>query len=314
MTTSIKTVFFGTSDRTEPILEDLSQNTELTLCVTKAPVRVGRHQEIKETKVAEWAQKKGINTFKIHNMKQDEAGLISVVKQAKPDVIIVADFGFILKEAVLETFGDKLINIHFSLLPRWRGASPVQATILAGDTVTGITFMKMENAMDTGDILFQKKVPVSPEVTAGDLYEELFKEAGTLVSQVVKEYVASKLKPIKQDETRATYTYSKTHPNSTFVFKEDARINWKESAEQILRGIRAYNPWPIAWTTLGELEDTTKLAESTKLKEKWNGSPKTLKIYEARQAGNGKILPLTVQVEGKRKTTWQEFLNGYCKN
>ncbi len=313
MTTSIRTVFFGTSDRTEPILKSLYQNTKLALCVTKAPVRVGRHQEIKETKVAEWAQKHGINTFKVQRIQQDEAKLIEAVKRAEPDVIIVADFGFILKEAVLDAFGNKLINIHFSLLPRWRGASPVQATILAGDTTTGITFMKMERGMDTGDILFQKEVLVKPRITAEELYEYLFKEAGVLVSKIAGDYVAGKLKPVKQDEASATYTYSKTHPKSTFVFKEDAKINWQEPAEQILRGIRAYNPWPIAWTTLGELGSTTKLKGEVRLKEKWAGSPRVLKIYEARQTDDEKILPSIVQVEGKRKGTWQEFLNGYCR-
>ena len=304
----IKVAFFGTSDRSQPILECLDTNFDLVLCATKTDRIVGRHRKTEKTLVKKWGEREGIDVFEIENFKKDENGLVKALIKHGVELIVVADFGFIIGKELIDKYKNKIINIHFSLLPKYRGANPIQAAIIQGEKETGITYLLMTLDLDEGPILHQIKLDIKGNETSGELYEVLFKRAAQNLSDVVKKYLNKEIVPVEQNHEKASFYYSPSHPKSTYIYKEDARINWCESLKQIERKVRAFNPWPIAWTTLGDLEKSEK-AEQMELKE---GVKKDLriKIYSA-ELKEGKIIPKTVQVTGKNKTKWEDFKNGY---
>ena len=237
----LKVAFFGTSDRSIPILEALKANFELVLCVTKNDVKFGRHQTLKETEVKKWAKENNIKFITVSSLKGSE--LEKVIEQlngSKVDFGLVADFSFIIPLPLIELFHGHFINIHFSLLPKYRGASPVQHAILNDDEVTGITFHLLEKKLDSGDILHQIGYKIAGNETSGALYNILFTLAAENVADVVNEFEQGLLTLRPQDEEKATFTYSPTNPQSTFIFKEDARIDWKDSPEQVERAVRAF--------------------------------------------------------------------------
>ena len=296
-----KIAFFGTSDRSVPILESLKTNFDLTLCVTKENVLVGRRQSSKEVGVKRWAKENRVNFVTINKSLKDEAERIteqmsylglkpevssfaSKIKLSRAEIGVVADFGFIIPQEILDIFPKGLINVHFSLLPKYRGASPVQFAILNRDSKTGITFQIVEKTLDTGPIVKQIIYQLDGTETSGELYKTLFALAADRLPQVVQKYVNGNLLPKKQDESQASYTYSPSHPTATHIFKEDARINWESSVQHIDAVVRAYNPWPIAWTTLKEMQNAKdKITGFTQIKDPRNAS-KIVKIHSAQTA------------------------------
>lgn len=306
----MRVAFFGTSDRSRPILEALDENFDLKLCVTKVDRKVGRHRELQETLVKKWAKAHNISVFEIESFKNPatQKALLKEIGRQKIDLIVVADFGFIIPKTIIESLKDKIINIHFSLLPKYRGANPVQAAIINGDEKTGISYLLMVEKMDAGPLLYQSKYPLGQTETTGELYKTLFKKAAHELPKVLKNYYKSKITPKPQDESKATYHYSPSHPKSSYIYKEDARIDWEETPKQIERKIRAFHPWPVAWTTLEELENTTK-TENITLKSGVNKNL-TIKIYSA-QIKDKVLMPEKVQVQGKKLTNWESFKNGY---
>jgi methionyl-tRNA formyltransferase len=216
----------------------------------------------------------------------------------------------IIPEQIITRFNKKLLNIHFSLLPKYRGASPVQFAILNGDKVVGVSYMLTEKSVDTGAVIAQIEYKDIDKKTAGELYKELFELAARNLPKVINDYAENKIQPKTQNEAQASYTYSPTRPKNTFTYKEDAQINWAKTAEEIERATRAYNPWPIAWTTLKEL--TASLNQN--LRQGINPELK-VKIYKARveKTANdeNKLIIEQLQVEGKNKSDWKTFENGY---
>ncbi len=309
----LKIAFFGTSDRSIPILESLNKHFELVLCITKTDTKIGRKQEIKETGVKKWAREHVIKYTEISSLKEYDLDLVlNELGRTKPTYGIVADFSYIIPESIINFFGGRLINIHFSLLPKYRGASPVQFAILNGDETTGITFQLVSKRLDAGDILNQTGYKMNGSETSGELYETLFEVAAGRVPEVIEGYKSGSIKPMPQNEDNATYTYSRTHPHHTFIFKEDGLINWKNDADSIERKIRALNPWPIAWTYLKDLQEASCLAHG-KFKFREHVNPElTVKIYSA-HLEKGKLYIDKLQVEGKKIMTWEEFENGYLE-
>jgi len=307
-----KIAFFGTSDRSLPILEALKKNFDLVLCVTKEDVLVGRHQTPKETQVKTWAKANGVNFVTIkESLAKEKDAIIDKILSSKAEVGVVADFGYIVPKQILSIFPKGLINIHFSLLPKYRGASPVQFAILNGDAQTGITFQLMEYALDTGPILHQIPYPLDGSETSGGLYTTLFDLARAQLPVVLQNYLTGKITPTPQDESKATYTSSPSHPKNTYIYKEDAQLDWNEDAPVLERKIRAYNPWPIAWTTLGDMQEArNKILGFTKLKDQNHGL-KTAKIYSAQISLDNRLGILKLQVEGSRVLAWEDFARGY---
>ncbi len=306
----MKVAFFGTSDRSIPILESLKSHFDIVLCVTKNDVVVGRKQDKKEAGVKRWAKENDINFIEVDSLKdKDLEKVLNEIKKVTPDYGVVADFSFIIPKEIINLFDIRLINIHFSLLPKYRGASPVQFAILNGDKTIGVTFHILDEKMDNGAILFQSGYTTHGSETSGDLYDELFKVAADKLPEVLEKYYQGQIKPITQDKEQASFTYSKNHPRSTFIYKEDALIDWGKKPEEIERMIRAFNPWPIAWTYLKDLEKSKNLTTKIKLKKSINKGLK-IKIYKS-LIEDGKIQIDQIQLEGKNKMSWKDFENGY---
>ncbi len=305
-----KIIFFGTSDRSLPILETLRSNFELVLCITKSNSKIGGDQIEKETGVKTWAKENNIDFIEIDSLKNENLDkVLKCIKKSKPDLGIVADFSFIIPKKVIEAFDNKIINIHFSLLPKYRGASPVQYAILNGDYNTGVTFYYLDEKMDTGNIIDQIEYKVTSKETSGELYDILFKIASNKLPEIINNIYKGDVTSIPQDESNATYTYSKTNPKHTFIFKEDAQVEWNKNPDEIERSIRAYDPWPIAWSYLKDLEKSTCFEKDIILKKSVNKDLK-IKLYKGK-ISNNKLEIEEVKVEGKKRITWKEFENGY---
>lgn len=307
-----KVIFFGTSDRSAPILDSLKSNFNLCLCVTKKDTKIGRKQIEKETGVKNWCKNNNISFIEIDSLKENNLSyVLEEIEKIKPDIGIVADFSYIIPKSIIESFNNQIINVHFSLLPKYRGASPVQYTILNGDEYAGVTYYLLSEKIDDGDILSQIEYKIDSKHTSGELYELLFKFASENLPDVIKKYLSGEVKPVAQDHTLATYTYSKTNPKHTFIFKEDALIDWDQPVEKIERSIRAFNPWPVSWGYLKNLESAECLYEKIELKDYVNKDLK-IKIYKS-QVKEGKLKIDELQVEGKNRISWEEFKNGYTK-
>ncbi|MEZ6255356.1 MAG: methionyl-tRNA formyltransferase [Patescibacteria group bacterium] len=294
--------FFGTSDRSIPILNALKENFNLALVVTKANRKVGRKQTLTEVAVKTWAKVNKVTYLEIKSIKESRDDIIKLLKDKEVAIGVVADFSFMIPRVIIDTPTYKLINIHFSLLPKYRGASPVQHAILNGETTTGITYYIMDKGMDTGNIITLEPYEINQNVKSGELYKLMFEHAAEILPTVLENYMSGELVPKGQDESKATYCYSKTNPTTTHIEKEDAKIDWSLSPIQIHNHIRAYNPWPIAWTTLGEIPFIC--LKPSKL-------PQTqLKVMDS-EIVEGKLVIKEVQLPGKKRTDWQSFLNGY---
>ena len=307
----LKIAFFGTSDRSLPILESLHSSFSLVLCVTKSDTKVGRNREVREAAVKTCAREQGVRYVEIRSLRDyDLKTVLENLQKYKPDYGVVADFSYIIPEDIIKFFESKLINIHFSLLPKYRGASPVQFAILNGDETTGVTYQLTSKRMDAGDILSQIGYKMNQTETSGDLYETLFHVAADKLPEVILGYCSGSIKPMPQNEDNATYTFSRTHPHNTFIFKEDGLISWKNDPKSIHQKIRAFNPWPIAWTYLKDIQDAGCLATGKiKLRDHVDGEL-TVKIYSAHMEKD-KISVDDLQVEGKKVMSWKEFENGY---
>lgn len=313
MKKDIKVVFFGTSDRSVPILESLKRNFDLALCITKTDVKVGRNQELKETGVKTWAKKKHVDFIEIESLNgPDLKAIVRALKKLQPDYGVVADFSFIIPGEIIEILSANLINIHFSLLPKYRGASPVQHSILNGDETTGITFHIIEEKMDTGDILYQVGYKMVGIETSGELYDILFSIAADKVPEVLEKYSKGQITPARQEKEEATYTYSKSHPKSTFIFKEDALIDWGAGAKVIDQLVRAFNPWPIAWTTIQEIEKAKALSHLKMKVRKDVDRNLKVKIFKTAIVDD-RLEIKELQVEGRNKFGWEDFKNGYLE-
>lgn len=304
----LKLAFFGTSDRSADILNALHQNFSLNLCVTKKDTVVGRKQVTKQTGVKAWAKKNNIPFLAINSLKDEEKEqVLNALAEAQVEIAVVADFSLMIPEEVLKAPKYGILNIHFSLLPKYRGASPVQFCILNNDKFTGVSFYLLDKGMDTGEVIFQFTYPLSGNEKSGELYQQLFYRSAELLPKVIYEYTSGSLVPKKQREEDATYTYSKTHPKRTFIYKEDAKIDWTATLAQIYATIRAYNPWPIAWTTVGDLEHyfVKNVISSKKLKKDLK-----IKVYKAHLTDSELIID-TLQLEGGNIIGWDDFVNGY---
>jgi methionyl-tRNA formyltransferase len=308
----INIAYFGTSDRSIRIIKSLEDNFNLVACITKSDTKIGRKKELRQTEVKAWALKHNKKLFEITKLnKKTKLDLINFLKENKIDLGIVADFSFIIPQSIISTPPFQLINIHFSLLPQYRGASPVQFAIKEKKKYTGVTFYIMDKGMDTGDIIYQFEEPILKTDTSEELYSRLFKKSAHHLPKVIEKYVTKELHPTKQEDSIATYTRSSSNPKHTFIFKEDAYLDTTKDTTDLEAEIRAFYNWPISWCYLKDLTPNT-FNNFTELKENINKNLK-IKIYKTTIIENN-LNPITVQVEGKNKTDWNSFLNGYCKN
>ena len=246
-----------------------------------------------------------------------DSDTLARLRALSPEVMIVVAYGQILRRDVLNIPPRGVLNVHPSLLPRWRGASPIPAAILAGDERTGVTVMLMDAGMDSGPLLAQKEAPVQESDTAGSLGERLAEVGAGLLAETLPRWLAGEIEPRPQDDSRAT-----TCP---LIRKEDGALDWSLPATDTWRRVRAYNPWPGAYTTLdGELlhiwqarpldaNSSARPGTLLELGEAWMNDLPVEAINQAAfavQTGRGVLVPLEVQRAGRRALSAAEFLRG----
>jgi methionyl-tRNA formyltransferase len=233
-----------------------------------------------------------------------------------PEVVVAVAYGQILRQAFLDIPPRGVLNLHPSLLPKYRGASPIPAAILAGDEETGVTIMLMDAGMDSGPVLAQERHPVTATDTAGTLSSELSEVGAELLAGTLPRWLAGDLTPRPQEDRQATVT--------KLLKKDDGRIDWSLPAPQIWRHVRAYNPWPGAWTHLGG--DLLHIWQAWPLNQDTSGAPGTISLLSPEdipglpseasaagfkvQTGDGVLVPTEVQRQGRKRLQAADFLRG----
>lgn len=241
--TSLNIVFAGTPEFALPCLDALAGSKHHLRAVYTQPDRpAGRGRKVQTSAVKNWAVEHGIAVVQPLNFKNDES--VEVLAALQPDVLIVIAYGLILPQKVLDIPKFGCINVHASLLPRWRGASPIQQAILHGDDQSGVTIMQMDAGMDTGDALHEVSCLIESGDTAGTLHDKLAMLSAEPLLLTLDALATGRAHPKPQDNSLATY--------ASKINKEDAAIDWNKTASEIDRLIRAFNPWPIAYTRAGE--------------------------------------------------------------
>ena len=230
-------VFMGSPDFALPGLRALSQNYSVVGVVTQPDRGSGRGRELKMPPVKALALELGLPVMQPEKLKQPEA--MEQLRAWAPDLIVVAAFGQILKKDVLFLPRFGCINVHASLLPRWRGAAPINAAILAGDAETGVTIMQMDVGLDTGPMLAKRAIRLTPTDTAGSVFQSLATLGADLLIETLPGYLSGEITPQPQPEEGATY--------APMLKKEEGRLDFTHAADELERRVRAFNPWPGAY-------------------------------------------------------------------
>ncbi|GAB4570619.1 MAG: methionyl-tRNA formyltransferase [Anaerolineae bacterium] len=297
-------VFMGTPDFAVPALQALIDASEYEVVgvVTQPDRPAGRGRELRPSPVKAVALAEGIPVFQPATLRTAEA--FEQLQAWRPDLIVVAAFGQILRQNVLDLPPYGCINVHASLLPRWRGAAPIQAAIRAGDSETGITIMLMDAGLDTGPILSSAAIPVAPRETGQTLHDKLAKLGGELLLQTLPGYLSGAIKPRPQPDDETLITYAGQ------IKKEDGRIDWSADAVAIDRLVRAFTPWPGTFTTW---EGRTLKIISGEPASGNAGPGKVISHGEgfAVGTGNGLFVPQRVQLAGKKAVSTEEFVRGH---
>ena len=316
----MRIIFMGTPDFAVPALNALCESgQDVILAVTQPDRQKGRGRKVIQTPVSVCAQKWGVPVFQPVRIREPEA--IARIRDLSPDLIVVAAFGQILPQELLDIPRLGCVNIHASLLPRLRGAAPIQWAVINGDAQSGITLMQMDAGLDTGDILFQESLPIEPGETGESLYEKLAALGGDMIVRCLPAIEAGEISPVPQDDGQSTY--------APMLRKEMGEIDWSMPAEQIERRLRGMTPWPGAFTRFeghvlkiwrAEAADAVDAggsgpADSSAEPSQGEGAvPGTVlstdkkSIYVA--TGEGALRLLEVQAEGKKRMDTGAFLRG----
>lgn len=230
-------VFMGSPDFALPTLKALTQHYEVVGVVTQPDRASGRGRELKPPPVKTLALELGIPVMQPEKLRLPEA--MEQLRAWAPELIVVAAFGQILKKDVLELPRFGCINVHASLLPRWRGAAPINAAILHGDEETGVTIMQMDVGLDTGPMLSQRSIPLTREDTAGSVFEKLSTLGADLLIETLPDYLSGKLTSTPQPEEGVTY--------APMLKKEEGQLDFNHDVHELERRVRAFNPWPGAF-------------------------------------------------------------------
>ena len=299
----MRIVFIGTGEIGVPTLQALlNSEHEVVAVVTQPDKPVGREQQIEAPPIKNTVSETAILILQPARIKDQNS--ISQIRALKPDVIVVMAYGQILPREVLEIPRLACLNLHASLLARWRGAAPIQAAIAAGDRETGITVMYMNEGLDTGDILLQRTIKIRADETGGSLHDRLAQIAPEPLLESLRLLAAGNAPAIPQDKARATYAPK--------LKREHGKIDWSESAEAIEKKVRAYNPWPGAFMKV----DGQNLKIFSASVINLNGSPGEILRSDKGliiAAGKGALSLAEVQLEGKRRMSVREFLRGHVE-
>ncbi|MGL5149680.1 MAG: methionyl-tRNA formyltransferase [Clostridium sp.] len=295
-------VFMGTPDFAVPSLKKLIENYEVKAVLTQPDKPKGRGKKMAFSPVKEVALENNIPVYQPIKLKDDEETK-QILKDLKPDFIIVVAFGQILTQEVLDIPKYGCINLHASLLPMYRGAAPINWAIINGEKVSGNTTMFMELGLDTGDMILKNEVEVTDNMTAGELHDLLMGSGADLLIETINGVASGELKGEKQSDD--TF-YAK------MLNKETGRINWSESAKNIHNLIRGLNPWPIAHTTYEG--QSMKIYESSVLNENSNKEKGTILAIDKNgikvSCGDGTLLIKKIQFPNGKPLTVAQYLNG----
>jgi len=236
-------IFAGTPDFAVASLKALVESGVTPIAVLTQPDRpAGRGKRLSASPVKQFAEDLGIPVLQPGSLR--DASVVAELEAMRPDLMVVAAYGLLLPQDVLDIPRAGCVNVHASLLPRWRGAAPIQAALLAGDEKTGVCLMSIEAGLDTGPVYSSHAITIDDGETAGELHDRLAELGGRVLAQHVKEIAAGRLEAIAQDDSRATYAGK--------ISTADAAIDWRRSAREIERQVRAFNPVPGAWFMHGD--------------------------------------------------------------
>ena len=296
-------VFMGTPGFAVPILQTLIKSQTVVGVVTQPDKPAGRGKRLRPSPVKVAAEAANIPIYQPKSLRSEDAS--QPLREWWPDVIVVAAFGQILRPHVLNLPPRGCINIHASLLPRWRGASPIQHAILAGDAETGVCLMQMDEGLDTGPVYACMPTPISPTETAASLHDRLANLGANLLDVHLDNILAGNLIATPQDDDQSTY--------APMIKKEDGRLDWQQTSNELDRRIRAMTPWPGAFTTWeGNL---LKIKAASVADNRLPvGEPGQVMAYNKGTAvltADGGLVLQEVQLAGKRVTAVSDFLRGH---
>ena len=310
-----RVVFMGSPDFAVPALERLyTEGYDIAGVYTQPDREAGRGRSLHAPPVKTVALEYGLPVFQPANLRRE--AVLAQLRSLEPEVIVVAAFGQILRRPVLDLPPHGILNIHASLLPRHRGAAPVQAAILAGDAVTGVSIMVVDEGLDTGPVLTKHIMPISESDTAGTLTDRLAQLGADALLDTLPRWLGGELTPVPQESAEATY--------APRLEKEAGRIDWHAPAVAVWRHVRAFTPWPGAFTFVHGV--SLRIAEAWPVPGSTDAPPGTVvpmpslsrdlvpaerpRPAFAVQTGDGLLLPLKLQRAGKRMLFAEEFLHG----
>jgi methionyl-tRNA formyltransferase len=298
-------VFMGSPEFSLPVLRLLAQHYQVAGVVTQPDRPKGRGQTLTPPPVKVQSMELGLPVIQPRRLHEPVA--MEQLQAWQPDLIVVAAFGQILKPEVLDLPRHGCINVHASLLPRWRGAAPIPAAILHSDVQTGVTIMRMDPGVDTGPILSQRAIPILPDDTSRILSERLAVLGAELLIETLPGYLAGQLVPLAQDETHATY--------APMLKKEDGELDFTQPAVDLARRVRAFNPWPGAFTVWQR--QILKIHHAHSITDQWILTPKPPPGAQVIHAGlpalvtgDGLLALDEVQPAGKKPMPGKAFLIG----
>jgi len=297
-------VFMGSPEFAVPVLRALYENFDVVGVVTQPDRPAGRGRKLSAPPVKQLAQELELPTIQPRRLRDPEAG--DQLKAWAPDLIVVAAFGQILRQELLDLPAFGCVNVHASLLPRWRGAAPIQAAILHGDEQTGVTIMRMDAGIDTGPIIHQRATTIHPDETAGELSDRLASLGAELLVNTLPAYLDGELLAHPQDETQASYAPPLT--------KKDGLLDFNRPADALARQVRAFQPWPGAYTYW--LDQVLKIHSAYPISDGEAESllsPGQRTVYENMPAicsSQGLLILDQIQPAGKKAMAGEVFLQG----
>ena len=300
----MKIVFMGTPDFAVGTLEAIIEaGHEVLLVVTQPDKPKGRSGALQYTPVKECALAHGIEVFQPTKIRLEEN--VAFLRKYEADIFVVAAFGQILPKSILDMPKYGCVNVHASLLPKYRGAAPIQWAVINGDEVTGVTIMRMNEGIDTGDMIAKKTVRLAEDETGGSLFDKLAQVGAQLCVETMEMIEAGKVEYIPQNNEEATHT--------SMIRKELGLIDWNRPAVEIERLIRGLNPWPSAYTQLSG--KTFKIWKAKVVSDENTYEPGCICRIDKEgmyvQTGEGILLLTEVQMEGKKRMEASAFLRGY---
>ena len=305
----MKVIFIGTPSFAIPTLTSLIESPHIdVVCVVTQPDRpVGRKQIMEETPVKQLAKKHNIPVLQPEKIQD----ITTAINSQKPDMIVVAAYAQLIPQKILNIPRYGCINVHGSLLPKYRGSSCIQAAIINGDKKSGVTIMKMEAGLDTGPILAQKEIELDKLWTSDDLYVKISELSGEIIEKTILDYASNSIKPTPQDDTKASLVKN--------LKKNDGQIDLSKTAEEIERFVRAMHSWPGAFIHLtinGESSAVKMIEVDKEILEINTYEPGQLFIHDnklAIQCRDAAIAIKKIQLPGKKPMTSEQFINGYQK-